>query len=99
MCIHSGVVRGLSGLSPCRRYLLPVVVGPRDLWPVRLVHGELSYVRQDLNGKFINDAACISRAREGITFTADHVFNSDLELLLDQLHYHVLSERFDHEFH
>jgi len=69
------------------------MAGSRDLWPVRLVHGELSYVRQDLNGEFINDAR-IPRAREGIAFPAGHVFNP--ELLLDQLHY-VLFERLDHE--
>lgn len=60
--------RGLSGLSPCRRYLLPAMAGSRDLWwPVRLVHGELSYVRQDLNGEFINDAARASRVLEKIS--------------------------------
>lgn len=76
-------LRSLSGLSP--RRLLPTTRRGRGLeisgGPVGLVHGELSYVRQDLNGEFINDPARIPRARESIAFAAGHVFNPGPELL------------------
>lgn len=62
MRAHSRVVRGkraLSRLSPGCRYLLPrAMTRSRDTsgGPVRLVHSELSYARQDLNGELTNDA-------------------------------------------